>query len=68
MIVYTTETGGIMKTSPYWGTAEDFEEIKRTGRINISPWRDDGGEWVAVKMAALCDVRELHDFVLEPAA
>lgn len=61
IIIHTTEEGGVMKSQPWWGTEEDFEEIKRTGRVNIRPDLDHE-TFVNVAMVALCDVRELVDF------
>lgn len=63
-LIYTTETGGRMTV--WWATREQYEEAKRTGRLNVTP--QGNPTWVELKMVAFAPLEELHDFVLETAA
>ena len=62
MVVYTTETGGVMKVC--WGGEPQYREMVETGLTPLEPFGNDPPPQKPVKMAALLDVRELHDFVI----
>jgi hypothetical protein len=62
-MVYTTETGG--KMSVWWANREQYEEAKRTGRLNIEPDQDKP-KWVDLKMVAFAPLGDLRDFILDP--
>jgi hypothetical protein len=65
LMVWTMATGG--KLHAAWTTREIYEEARRTGRLNVDPWKDEP-TWVDMKMVALAPLEDLRDFVLDPVA
>jgi hypothetical protein len=63
-IIYTTATGGTLRFVA-WGTRELYEEMKRTGKLNVTPLEVEP-TWVDLKMVAWAPCSELHDFAMTP--
>ena len=62
-IVYTTQTGGIMKV--IWGTEEQYELMKRTREVQEGPYLDNPPPPVKLMMVSKAKPHEVWDFVLE---